>query len=114
MRLAPCLMLLAVLTVAGSAAAQTVPAASPALAAVPAASTLPAAASLPIATPELDLAKILGVPATGGASSPQEPVWMSCTVPQCRRGCGCSFGCVANCIDITTCECECICGLPQK
>jgi hypothetical protein len=110
MRLASCLMLVAVFTIVGSASAQTAPVAPPTLVTAVVATALPAPASLPTGALEIDLAKILGASATGSVSSPQEPLWMSCTVPQCKRGCGCSFGCIPICTDVTTCECDCICG----
>lgn len=38
-----------------------------------------------------------------------EPEARFCTFNQCRQRCYCP-GCVIDCVDFATCECECICS----
>ncbi|HKV08417.1 MAG TPA: hypothetical protein VJ725_09780 [Thermoanaerobaculia bacterium] len=39
-----------------------------------------------------------------------EPSTAFCTVNQCRSYCPNCPGCVKDCVDFATCECECICS----
>jgi hypothetical protein len=34
---------------------------------------------------------------------------IGCGLAMCRRQCGCGGGCVSDCVNVITCECQCFC-----
>ncbi len=105
------LAFVAVLILAGVAAAQPAPAAAP-VASVSAPAAVDAA---PVKASAL-LAQIFAAPIVAPAAPAEigilEPTSKSCTVTQCRQPCRqeCSAdNCTAVCINTTTCLCGCSC-----
>lgn len=55
-------------------------------------------------------APALSCPAAPPPFLTPEPAAAACTVNQCRSDCPSCPGCVKDCIDFATCQCECICS----
>ena len=63
-----------------------------------------------IAQPPAPAAPAPNCPAAPPPLLTPEPAAAACTVNQCRSDCPNCPGCVKDCIDFATCQCECICS----